>query len=63
MRTDRPIRVMAGHVPARCVVAGPSGRAYGPPKGMLGPVIHDFDFPRTPPGNGFPLSPRPPSPN
>jgi hypothetical protein len=25
-----------------CVMAGPSGRAYGPPKGMLVPATHDF---------------------
>jgi hypothetical protein len=25
--------------------AGPLGRAYGPPKGMLVPATHDFDQP------------------
>jgi hypothetical protein len=29
------------------VMAGPSGRACGPPKGMLGPATHDFAWIRT----------------
>jgi hypothetical protein len=39
----RPMGVkLAGeHRPSICVMAGPSGRAFGPPKGMLGPATHD----------------------